>query len=110
MAQYRTYMARAWLKKDAINRAMRTLYQAFGATVLAGLADVGYQLLDRLVSATVSGAVIDWGETWSWTWHAALVTAAMPVLAYLHRKKLDPSAVPSLTPPSPPNAPTPKEA
>lgn len=88
-----------WLKKDALNRAWRTFWQAVGASIVVGLVDVGYQLLDHVTSAAADGTVVDWHDVWSWAGRAALAAVVMPVLAYLHRTKLDPSPVPSLTPP-----------
>jgi hypothetical protein len=97
-----------WLKKDAVNRLWRTFWQAVGGTILVGLGDVGYQILDYFLASS-AGKVVDWGEVWTWAGRAAVMAVVVPVLAYLHRTKLDPSSVPSLTPPLP--TPTlPKEA
>lgn len=90
-----------WLKKDAVNRALRTFWQAVGATILAGLGDVAYQVLDYYL-ASAAGKVVDWHEVWALTEKAAILAVVMPVLAYLHRTRLDPSGVPSLTPPAAP--------
>lgn len=90
-----------WLKKDAVNRAFRTFWQAVGGTIVVGLTDVAYQVLDYFLSSA-TGQVVNWHEVWTWAGRAAVLAVVMPVLAYLHRTKLDPSSVPSAQPPRPP--------
>lgn len=91
-----------WLKKDAINRLWRTFYHAIGYAIVASVLNVAEQVLDRLLSDTVSGVEIDWSEVWLWTRGGLVAAVIMPIIAYLHRKKLDPSGFPSAEPPRPP--------
>lgn len=91
-----------WIKRDALNRAARTFYQAIGFAIVASLADLAYQVLDREIGDIAAGQAIDFGEMWLWTRTGLAAAVIMPIIAYLHRRKLDPSAVPSLTPPEPP--------
>lgn len=91
-----------WLKKDALNRLWRTFYQAIGYAIVASVLGVVEQVAERVLTDAVSGAAIDWSEVWLWTRGGLLAAVVMPILAYLHRRKLDPSAVPSAEPPRPP--------
>lgn len=95
-----TYAARWALKRDAVNRAARSFYQAVGLTIVTSLGDLVVQLLERLVDSEVQGAVIDWAEVATWARHGAVAAVLLPIIAYWHRRALDPSRVPSLPPPS----------
>jgi len=90
-----------WLKRDALNRAWRTFCQAIGFAVVASLGDLAYQVLDREMNDVLAGQPIDFAEMLTWTKTGLAAAIIMPVLAYLHRRKLDPSSIPSATPPVP---------
>lgn len=79
--------------QDAANRSLRTILQ--GAAVVAVIA-----------AAT---ALLDWLEAGEFSWRtlgiSALTAVLTAVLAYLHRTVLDPSGLPSATPPTDPGAP-----
>ena len=91
-----------WIKKDALNRAWRTFCQAIGFALLASLADLAYQVLDRELADVAAGQPIDFAEMWLWTRTGLAAAVIMPVIAYLHRRRLAPSPIPSATPPVPP--------
>lgn len=93
-----------WLKKDALNRALRTFWQAVGLTIATSLGDLGVQLAERVVDSELHSTAIDWAEVATWTRHGAVAAVLLPLIAYWHRRKLDPSAVPSLPPPALPPA------
>lgn len=104
-----------WLKKDALNRAWRTFCQAIGFALVASVGDLAYQVLNREMSDVLAGQPIDFTEMLTWTKTGLAAAVIMPILAYLHRKKLDPSPIPSATPPEPdpvvralPDSPAPK--
>lgn len=104
-----------FLKRDALNRAWRTFCQAIGFAILASLTDLAYQVLDREMNDVLAGQPIDFAEMLTWTKTGLAAAVIMPIIAYLHRKKLDPSAIPSATPPVPdpvvrilPESPAPK--
>lgn len=91
---------RSWLKLDAQNRAFRTLLQGVVVVVLVPALVAGLPVLVEAVTA--GGEGMDWAEALDTAWKAGLTAAVMSVLAYLHRSKVDPSAVPSAQPPRPP--------
>lgn len=91
---------RRWLKLDALNRAWRTVIQGVVVTVIGAAGDAVLQVVQR---ALVDGARthrMDWTEVRTTAVYAAGTAAAMALAAYIHRAKLDPSAIPSAPPPS----------
>ena len=87
-----TYMARARLAADAVNRAARSLIQAVVAEVVLV---VGQELL-RLAQDDATRWDIDTGVSIA---RVALFAA----VAYVHRRYVDASPIPSLLPPADPN-------
>lgn len=86
----RTRIPPSTLASDAKNRAWRTLLQTTAAT--AALAVV------QAVIGWAAGGRFDWRLTVG----AAITATAAPVLALLQRLVLDPSSLPSATPPTDP--------
>lgn len=78
---------------DAANRSLRTILQ--GAAVVAILA--------------AASAFLDWLNAGEFSWRtlgvSALTAVLTAVLAYFHRTLLDPSSIPSATPPVDPGPP-----
>lgn len=92
----------AWLRRDALNRAWRTILQGLMAVVILPALDAGLQ---AVVHAATDGGPIDWRRVAALAITAAVTAATMSIAAYLHRLKLDPSAIPSAQPPRPPGTP-----
>lgn len=90
-----------WLKRDAWNRAWRTLLQTLVLVVVAPAADAALQVVQRAVVESMAGAPMDWDQVWRTALYAAGSGATMALLAYLHRTKVDPSIIPSARPPVP---------
>lgn len=86
----RTRIPPATLAKDARNRAWRTLLQTAAATAVLAVA--------QAVIGWAAGGRFDWRLTAG----AAITAAAAPILALLQRLVLDPSSLPSATPPTDP--------
>lgn len=93
---------RRWLKLDARNRAWRTILQGVIAVVVVPALVAGGTVVHDAVAA--GGGSPGWPQTLEKAWTAALTAGVMAVLAYLHRYRLDPSAMPSAQPPRPPGA------
>lgn len=89
-----------WLKRDALNRAWRTFMHSIGAAAIIGAVDAVIQVVVNALSVSATGAEVDWKQVATLAGSAALTAAVTPVLAYLHRLKLDPSPIPSATPPA----------
>lgn len=96
-----------WLQADGANRAWRTVLQGIVATALGAAGDV---VLQAIRDAALSGAGIDLGQVGTTAGYAAGTSLLVAVLAYLHRVKIDPSAVPSAQPPDPLPAASPQSA
>lgn len=94
-----------WLKLDALNRAWRSFLHAVGAAALLGAGDASWQVLQKALADTTAGAPVDWHQVGVLAGSAALTAFVAPVLAYVHRRWLDPSRFPSAVPPRPPIAP-----
>ncbi len=80
------------LSADALNRFARTVIQALVGYLVSLAAAHGFD-----VSAAIQDQILLIGTP--------LVAG---VIAYLWRRFLDPSRIPTLTPPTPPNPPTPE--
>jgi hypothetical protein len=93
-------MANSWLKLDAKNRAWRTILQGLVAVVLLPALDAALQTV--MVEVTHSQGRFDWGRVTGLAVASALTAVTMSVAAYVHRLKLDVSAIPSAEPPRPP--------
>lgn len=89
-----------WLKADAKNRAARTAAQAVVAVLILPAADAILQVLQRALVASMAGTPFDWAQVGATALTSAAMGVTMAALAYLHRLKLDPSAIPSLPPPA----------
>lgn len=90
---------RRWLRIDALNRAWRTVLQGIAATALGAAGDVVLQAVQK---SWFDHAHLDWKQVGHTAAYTAGTSALMAILAYLHRAKLDPSAIPSAQPPAPP--------
>ena len=91
-----------WLKRDALNRAWRTVLQGVVAVVLVPAADAAVQVVQRDLLGMFGGGPFDWRRTLISAGLAATTAAGMAVTAYFHRLKVDPSPLPSAEPPRPP--------
>jgi hypothetical protein len=94
---------RKWLKVDALNRAWRTVLQGIATAALGAAGDSVLQA----IQLAQHGGRFEWRAVAGTAAGAASTAAVMAVLAYIHRAKIDPSAIPSAQPPAPPvgNAP-----
>lgn len=91
---------RKWLKLDAQNRSWRTLLQGVVAVVIVPALVAVFGVIQQAIESDgISG--IDWNQVGDNAFKAGITAAVMAVLAYLHRAKLDPSAIPSAQPPRP---------
>lgn len=90
-----------WLKRDALNRAWRTILQGILAVVVLPATTAG---LDVVRQAILDGGIrgVDWAATQDRALTVAGATVVMAISAYLHRLKLDPTRLPSAQPPLPP--------
>lgn len=94
-----------WLKLDARNRAARTLVQGLVAAAVASAIDAGVNAVQRfLAGAAVTGA-FDWNNLRDTTPRALGIGALTGAVAYVHRRWVDRSKVPSMLPPTPPGVP-----
>ena len=85
------------LRRDAANRAARTLWQGVGIDVVAAV------LLAVVTAMSDAGG---WGSLqWSLLAYSIVKTVAQTVLAWVMRLKLDGSAVPTPLPPEEPGEP-----
>lgn len=96
-----------WLKRDALNRAWRTILQTLGAVVLIPAGDAALQVLKLALIDAAAGKAFDWTSVMTSAKWSAGVGVVLSVLAYIHRLKLDPSPIPSAQPPAP--TPTPAQ-
>lgn len=94
-----------WLKIDAVNRAWRTTLQGILAVVVLPALVAAVEVVQRAVVDASGGRALDWTDIRTTALHAAGTAALMAFFAYLHRAKLDPSAIPSAQPPTPPATP-----
>ena len=94
----------SWLKKDALNRAWRVILQTVGAVIVIPAGDAALQVVKLALIDAASGKTFDWEQVATSAKWSALVGVVISVLAYLHRMKLDPSWIPSATPPEAPTA------
>lgn len=90
-----------WLKRDALNRAWRTILQTAMLVVVAPAADAALQVAQWALLESMAGRPVDWSQVGRTAMYAAGSGAAMAILAYIHRMKLDPSPLPSAEPPAP---------
>lgn len=93
---------RRWLAADARNRFLRTLLQGIVAVVLVPVGDAVVQVLQAALADAVVSHRFDWRQVGMSALVAAGTAATMAIAAYLHRLKLDPSGLPSATPPPAP--------
>jgi hypothetical protein len=89
-----------WLAKDAQNRAWRTILQGLVATILLPAVIAGLEVVQT--SLVNPAQTFDWRRVAGTAGFAAATAGMMALTAYLHRLKLDPSAVASAQPPRPP--------
>lgn len=87
------------LVRDARNRAWRTILQAFVATMLLPAGDAALQVVQRSLVDSAAGKPFDWRQVAMTAAYSAGTGVVMAWLAYLHRAKVDPSAIPSALPP-----------
>lgn len=92
----------SWLKADARNRAWRTILQGIAATVGFAALDAVVQVYQGAATDALHGKAMDWTHVAGTAKYAAVTAALMAVAAYLHRRKLDPSRIPSAVPPEQP--------
>lgn len=92
---------KSWLKRDALNRSWRTILQTIVLVVVAPAADAALQVGQRALVESMMGQPFNWHEVGRTALYAAGSGAAMAILAYIHRTKLDPSPLPSAEPPAP---------
>jgi hypothetical protein len=88
------------LKLDARNRAARTLLQTVVAGALVAAGDAAWQVLQAALATAAAGGSVDWGHVAGSAGIAAAMAAVTPMVAWAHRRWLDPSRVPSLPPPA----------
>lgn len=93
---------RSWLKRDALNRAWRSIMQTFGAVILIPAGTAALEVVRVAFADAASGQGFEWARVLDSALWAAGVGAVISVLAYLHRLKLDPSRFPSAPPPTDP--------
>lgn len=93
-----------WLKRDAWNRVWRTILQTAALVVVAPAVDAAVQVVKLAAADAAVGNGFDWNQVGRTALSAAVMGASMSVLAYLHRRFLDPSSIPSGQPPEPPRA------
>lgn len=91
-----------WLKRDALNRAWRTILQTLALVVVAPAADAVLQVVQLAIADAAAGKGFEWTQVAQTAKYAAMLGVTMSVLSYLHRRVLDPSPVPSAEPPTPP--------
>lgn len=92
---------KSWLNRDALNRAWRTILQTVALVVIAPAVDAAVQVVQLAAVDAMAGKAFDWTQVADTALTAAWVGASMSVLAYVHRRFLDPSRVPSAEPPTP---------
>lgn len=95
-----------WLKRDALNRAWRVILQTVALVVIAPAADAAIQVVKLAAADAMAGKSFDWGQVADTALNAAWVGASLSVLAYIHRRFVDPSPIPSAQPPAPTPTPT----
>lgn len=95
---------KSWLNRDALNRWWRTILQTVALVVLAPAADAVLQVAQLAIADAAAGNGFEWTEVVETAKYAAMMGASMSLLSYLHRRVLDPSAIPSAEPPAPPRA------
>lgn len=93
---------RKWLKRDALNRAWRTVLQFVAAVIVVPAGDAIIQVVQRAVIDSMAGKPMDWGQVAASARWGAVYGVTVALLAYLHRAKLDPSPIPSAQPTAPP--------
>ncbi len=93
---------RRWLRLDALNRAWRTVLQGIVVTILGAAGDAAIQAVRAAFVDAAAGRSVDWTEVRTTAVYAAGTAALMALAAYVHRAKVDPSAIPSALPPAPP--------
>lgn len=92
---------RRWLRLDALNRARRTILQGIAVTAVAAAGDAVVQVVQQAIADAATGHGFDWREVAATAAYTAGTAALMAVTAYLHRYRVDPSGLPSATPPEP---------
>lgn len=93
-----------WLKRDAWNRAWRVILQTLALVVVAPAVDAVVQVIQIAVVDAASGKGFEWTQVGETALNAAWVGVSLSVLAYIHRRFVDPSRIPSGQPPEPPPA------
>jgi|SRR5262252_1502270 len=91
-----------WLKRDAWNRAWRVILQTVALVVIAPAVDAAIQVVNLAMADAVTGKGFDWTQVGHTALNAAWVGASLSVMAYIHRRFVDPSSIPSAQPPEPP--------
>jgi hypothetical protein len=93
---------RRWLRLDGLNRSWRTILQGLGATVMFAAGDAAIQVVRAALQDALSGQTVDWQGVRTRALIVAVGAALTAINSYIHRTRLDPSAVPSAIPPAPP--------
>ena len=84
-----TYIARARLIADAVNRAARSIIHGI-------VGEVAVVVIHYVATQIAGGAELDID-----LFHSAERVALFALASYLHRRYVDPSPIPSLLPPQP---------
>jgi hypothetical protein len=90
-----------YLKRDAVNRAVRTFAHSIIAAALVAALDAIVQVVASALTAKAGGATVNWHEVYNAAKLAGATALFAPLVAYIHRLKIDPSPIPSLPPPTP---------
>jgi hypothetical protein len=91
--------ASRWLQLDALNRAWRTFLQVAVSAGGVGALDAVGQAVLRAAMDRTTGGVVDWRQVATAAGYAGMVAFLAPIVAYVHRAKIDPSRLPSAVPP-----------
>lgn len=95
---------KSWLNRDAWNRLWRTILQTVALVVVAPAVDAVGQVVQLAIADAAAGNGFEWGQVVETAKWAALMGVSMSVLAFVHRRVVDPSPIPSAEPPAPPRA------
>jgi hypothetical protein len=79
--------------------------QGIAATVMFAAGDAAIQVVRAAVEDALSGQTVDWQGVRTRALIVAVGAALTAINSYIHRTRLDPSAMPSALPPAPPAPP-----
>jgi hypothetical protein len=91
----------SWLRRDALNRAWRTILQTLVLVVIAPAADAAVQVAQRAIVEGMLSGTVDWDRVGQTALYAAASGVALSILSYIHRAKVDQTAILSAPPPEP---------